>query len=139
MRNSRFKMLTGALLTLVMAGLNPAVSQTAAPEEALRLIASRSVGMPEASFEASSEPHVLIILRVNSTMNASSHEGRNNEAAAIAKAIAAEFKRKGKQYSAIQSIRVDYVQRTGAPAHDHLVDRIDFRKNAVGTFELHVT
>jgi hypothetical protein len=61
------------------------------------------------------------------------------EAAAIAKAIAAEFKRKGKQYSAIQSIRVDYVQRTGAPAHDDLVDRIDFRKNAVGTFELHVT
>jgi hypothetical protein len=131
--------LTGALLMLVVAGLNGAVAQTAAPEEALRLIASRSVGMPQASFEASSEPHVLIILRVNSTMNASSHEGRNNEATAIAKAIAVEFKRKGVQYSGIQSIRVDYVARTGTPAHDDLVDRIDFRKNAAGRFELHIT
>jgi hypothetical protein len=139
MRYSRFTQVTGALLMLVVAGLNPAHAQSAAPEEALRLIASRSVGMPEATFEVSSKGAVLTVTRVNSTLNASSHQGRNNESAAIAKAITAEFARKGPQYSGIQSISVDYVDRTGTPTHDSLIDRIDFRKNAAGKFELHIT
>jgi len=32
-----------------------------------------------------------------------------------------------------------FVERTGTPAHDKAIDRIDFRKNADGTFELHIT
>ena len=105
----------------------------------MRLIASRSVGMPESEFEASGAYAVLTILRVNSTMNASTHQGRNNEATAIAMAIATEFTRRGAQYSEIQSISVEYVDRSGTPAHDTIIDRIDFRKNAAGKFELHIT
>ncbi|MCA3564803.1 MAG: hypothetical protein IOC90_05760 [Methylocystis sp.] len=69
---SRLAQLLGAALMLVAAGLWPAAAQTV-PEEALRLIASRSVGMPEATFEVSSNGAVLTVKRVNSTMNASSH------------------------------------------------------------------
>lgn len=135
---SRLAQLLGATLMLVVAGLWPAAAQTV-PEEALRLIASRSVGMPEATFEVSRNGAVLTVKRVNSTMNASSHQGRNNESAAIAKAITDEFARKASQYSSIQSISVDYVERAGAPAQDKLIDRIDFRKNAAGKFELHIS
>jgi hypothetical protein len=95
--------------------------------------------MPEATFEVSRTDVVLTIVRVNSTMNAVSHEGRNNEAAAIAKAMIDEFTRTSPRYSAIQSISVDCVERTGIPAHETMIDRIDFRKNAAGKFELHIT
>jgi hypothetical protein len=131
---SRLAQLLGATLMLVAAGLCPAAAQTV-PEEALRLIASRSVGMPEATFEVSRNGAVLTVKRVNSTMNASSHQGRNNESAAIAKAITGVFAGNSAQYSGIQSISVDYVERAGAPAHDKLIDRIEFRKNAAGKFE----
>ena len=136
---SRLAQLLGATLMLVVAGLNPAAAQTAAPIEALRQIAAGSVGMPEATFEVSSNGAVLTVKRVNSTMNASSHQGRNNESAAIAKAITGVFAGNSAQYSGIQSISVDYVERAGAPAQDKLIDRIDFRKNAAGKFELHIS
>jgi hypothetical protein len=105
----------------------------------LRLIASRSVGMPKDTFEILSTGTVLKIVRVNSVMNASTHQGRDNEASAIAVAIADEFDRQGAQYSRVQSISVDYIRRVGRPAHDNLVDRIDFRRNPAGKFELHMT
>ena len=133
----RFGLLFGASLMLAAASLNPATAQTGAADEAIRLIASRSVGVPEDTFEVSSTGPVLTVVRVNSTMNASTHQGRNDEAGAIAAAISGEFTRKGVQYSQIQSISVDYVERVGTPAHDSLVDRIDFRKNPAGKFLLH--
>jgi hypothetical protein len=139
MNRPQFNLLFGALLMLAVAGLNPATAQTSAPDETMRLIASRSVGMPEGTFEVSSTGPVLTVVRVNSTLNASTHQGRNNEAAAIAAAITDEFARKGEQYSRIQSISVDYVERAGTPAHDSLVDRVDFRKNAAGKFEQHIS
>lgn len=72
---------------------------------------------------------------VNSTMNASTHQGRNNEATTIA----AEFTRIGGRYSSILSLSVEDVERAGTPAHDNIIDRIDFRKNTTGKFELHIT
>lgn len=80
-----------------------------------------------------------LVLRVNSTLNASTHQARNNEATAIANAIAGEFTRTGGRYSSIQSFSVEYVVRTGTPAHDSIIDLIDVRKNAAGKFELHIT
>ena len=82
-----------------------------------------------------------LVLRVNSTLNASTHQARNNEAIAIAiaNAIAGEFTRTGGRYSSIQSFSVEYVVRTGTPAHDSIIDLIDVRKNAAGKFELHIT
>lgn len=139
MKRSGFTFWLCAILVLTVGGANPATAQSRSPNEAMRLIASRSVGMPESEFEASGTTAVLTILRVNSTMNASTHQGRNNEATAIALAIAAEFARMGAQYSEVQSISVNYVERTGTPARDTIIDRIDFRKNAEGKFELHIT
>lgn len=139
MKRSQFTRWFGAILVLALAGLNPATAQMGESDEAMRLIASHSVGMPEGAFEVSSSQAVLTVVRVNSTMNAATHQGRNNEAATIATAIADEFTRRGAQYSGVQSISVDYVERVGPPAHDNLVDRIDFRKNAAGKFELHIT
>jgi hypothetical protein len=139
MKKSRFAKWFGAIFLIAAAGLSQASAQTGAKDEALRVVASRSVGMPETTFEVSSAGAVLTVLRINSTMNASTHQGRNNESAAIAKAIAEEFARKAERYSVIQSITVDYVERTGTPAHDRLGDRIDFRKNTIGKFELHIS
>jgi hypothetical protein len=132
-------LLAGAMLVLALAAVNPAIAQTSATDETMRLIASRSVGMPESAFEVSSTDAVFTVLRVNSTMNASTHQGRNNEAIPIANAIAAEFTRIGGRYSTIMSISVAYVERTGTPAHDRIIDRVEFRKNPAGRFELHMT
>jgi hypothetical protein len=139
MKRSRFTSWLCAMLVLAFASANTVTAQQSSSDDALRVIASQSVSMPESQFELSGTNVVLTVLRVNSAMNASTHQGRNNEATAIALAIAAEFARRGPQYSRIQSISVDYVERTGTPAHDTLIDRIDFRKNAAGKFELHIT
>lgn len=137
MTRSRFSVWLSTMLLLFF--VSQSTAQTGVPDDAMRLIASRSVGMPESTFEVSSTATVLTVVRVNSTMNASTHQGRNNEAAAIKTAIADEFTRRGAQYSSIHTIGVVYVERTGAPAHDNTIDRIDFRKNADGKFELHIT
>jgi hypothetical protein len=139
MKRIRSRLLPGAMLILALAALNPATAQTSKEDEAMRMIASRSVGMPESAFEVLGTDAVFTVLRVNSTMNASTHQGRNNEATPIANAIAAEFTRIGGRYSNIISISVEYVERTGTPAHDRIIDRVEFRKNPAGRFELHVT
>jgi hypothetical protein len=139
MRWSRLRPWLGTICVLSVASMIPAMAQTSAPDEAMRTIAARSVGMPESSFEVSSSGTVITVLRVNSTMNASSHQGRNNEAAEIAKALTDAFGRKAAHYEGIQSISVDYVERVGTQTKDILIDRIDFRKTAAGQFELHIT
>lgn len=139
MKRSRFTSWLCAVLVLALASANTVTAQQRSPDDAMRVIASQAVSMPESEFELSGTNVVLTVLRVNSSMNASTHQGRNNEATAIALAIAAEFARRGAQYSRVQSISVDYVERAGTPAHDTLIDRIDFRKNAAGKFELHIT
>lgn len=139
MRRSPCRLWLGAAFVLTVASMNPAMAQTSAPDEAMRTIAARSVGMPESSFEVSSGGTVITVLRVNSTMNATSHQGRNNEAVEIAKALSDAFQRKAAQYEGIQSISVDYIERFGTQTKDILIDRIDFRKNAAGKFELHIT
>jgi len=72
-------------------------------------------------------------------LNSSTHQSRNEEATAIANAIAAEVARTGGAYSSVVSIRIEYVERTVTPAHDSIIDAIDFRKSAAGKFELHIT
>lgn len=139
MKRSGFTFWLCAMLVLAVASANTVTAQQRSSDDAMRVIASQSVSMPESEFELSGTSVVLTVLRVNSSMNASTHQGRNNEATAIALAIAAEFTRRGAQYSRVQSISVDYVERAGTPAHDTLIDRIDFRKNAAGKFELHIT
>lgn len=139
MKRSGFTFWLCAMLVLAVASANTVTAQQRSSDDAMRVIASQSVSMPESEFELSGTSVVLTVVRVNSSMNASTHQGRNNEATAIALAIAAEFTRRGAQYSRVQSISVDYVERAGTPAHDTLIDRIDFRKNAAGKFELHIT
>lgn len=136
---SRSRLCLGAMVVLSIASTPPAIAQTSARDEAMRGIAARSVGMPERTFEVTSGGTVITVLRVNSTMNASSHQGRNNEATEIANAISGEFNRKAARYGDIQSISVDYVERSATQTKDILIDRIDFRKNAAGNFELHIT
>lgn len=139
MKRSGFTFWLCAMLVLAVASANTVTAQQRSSDDAMRVIASQSVSMPESEFELSGTSVVLTVVRVNSSMNASTHQGRNNEATAIALAIAAEFTRRGAQYSRVQSISVDYVERASTPAHDTLIDRIDFRKNAAGKFELHIT
>ncbi len=139
MKYFQFTLWFGAVLMSAIVGINSATAQTNVSDEAMRLIASSSVSMPESQFEVSSDGAVFTVLRVNSMTNASPHQGRNNEANAIVKAIVAEFKQRGTQYSDINTIIVQYVERSGKPVHDRIIDRIDFRRSADGKFELHVT
>lgn len=96
------------------------------------------IGAQDKTVEVSVVSSVLVVLRVNSNLGASSHEGRNNEATSIAgvasKALASDATSAG-----VHTIRVQYLTREGATAVEKVIDTIEFRKNAKGEFEIHVT
>lgn len=73
MKHFRFTLWFGAVLASAIVCFNSATAQTNVPDDAMRLVASSSVSMPESEFEVSSDGAVFTVLRVNSTINASTH------------------------------------------------------------------
>jgi len=98
----------------------------------------KAIAAQNTSVEISIDGPVLIALRVNSNLNDSTHAGRNNEANAIAK-VASEAVVANKDYAVIHTIKVQYVKRDSAGAVGQVIDTVEFRKNAKGVFEMHVS
>ncbi|WP_294540288.1 hypothetical protein [uncultured Rhodoblastus sp.] len=105
---------------------------------AIQTAVIESIAAQDKSVEVRIDGSVLVVSRVNSNQNASNHIGRNNEAAAIA-AIAAKSIANDGEYSAINVIRVEYIDRAAAGGGEKEIDSMDFRKNAKGEFEVHLT
>ena len=97
-----------------------------------------TIGADGPSVKVTSGGTVLIVARVNSNLNNSTHEGRNNEAktiaALVAKGIGSEL-----QFKKITAIRVDYVARSAPTMKSKTIDSVEFRKDPDGTFGLHQT
>jgi hypothetical protein len=132
-----------AFLTLIAISTCSVDAKTLAPTkpaaiEAVRKLVAQDIGAPEDSIEILKKGKVLTITHVNSALNESDHQSRNDEAtsimAAVVKAIAdkAEFK-------SLYSISVRYTSRAEAASESKVVDTIEFRKNQKGAFEMHLS
>ena len=82
--------------------------------------------------------NLLIILRVNSNMNESTHAARDNEATAIASVVSKAISGKPK-FSDVHTIRVQYAIRSVPGRDSSVVDAVDFRKDPQGVFQFHRT
>jgi hypothetical protein len=120
-------------------------AQTVAPHvapaiEDIRLLIVKNLGAQDNTVAVSITGGVFDILRVNSNMNDATHPEFNKEASAIASVVSkAIFDIDTAQYKKIHTIRVRYVNRSGSPAKDKIIDSVEFRKSQNGAFEIHST
>jgi hypothetical protein len=130
-----------ALISLVVVGT--AIAQTAptprsAVLDGMQSAVIKSISAQDKTVEIVMTDAVLTVLRVNSNQNALSHAGRNNEATAIA-VIASKAMNEDATAAGVHTIRVQYLTRDSAHPEGTVIDTIEFRKNAKGAFEIHVT
>jgi hypothetical protein len=118
-------------------------AKTNAPEktvsiEAVRKLVALDIGAQEDSIEIVKKGKVLTITRINSSLNESSHQNRNEEAASIM-AVVVKAIADVAEYNSLYSIAVHYTSRTNASSKTSVFDTIEFRKNQKGEFEIHLT
>jgi hypothetical protein len=139
---SRFTAVKASILLMsILAAQVGARAQTIQEDAFLnrtRMMIVKTIGAQDTAVEVSGTPNYLIVLRVNSNMNGASHEGRNNEASAIASVVSKEL---GGQsvHGSVSAIRVDYIVRYGQSGGIKKIDTVEFRKNSKGIFEIHMS
>jgi hypothetical protein len=106
--------------------------------EAVRKLVALDIGAQEDSIEIVKKGKVLTITRINSSLNESSHQNRNEEAASIM-AVVVKAIADVAEYNSLYSIAVHYTRRTNASSKTSVFDTIEFRKNQKGEFEIHLT
>ena len=74
---------------------------------------NKAIGAQVKTVEVTTSGGVLVVARVNSNMNASTHDGRNNEAKVIASIVAKSIGDESK-FRTVSTIRVDYIIRATA-------------------------
>jgi hypothetical protein len=116
----------------------PDAAQSDASAETIRRSIIKSIGAQENTVAVRTKGDIFMVARTNSNMNESNHEGRNNEASAIA-SIVAKAIGQGLEYKNIHSIRVDYIVQREPSTAVKVIDSIEFRKNHEGVFEIHVS
>jgi hypothetical protein len=104
----------------------------------IRAAVKKAIGAQVNTVELTTNGDVLVVARVNSTMNASTHEGRNNEAKRIASIVATGIGDKS-DFRTVSTIRVDYTVRAGSVSAGKVVDSVEFRKGPDGVFDFHQT
>ena len=97
----------------------------------------RSIGAQDETVEITVTDKVLIVSRVNSNMNDSTHIGRDNEATAVAAIVSAEISGKP-EFDNLVALRVDYVARA-VDGGSKVVDSTEFREDPKGAFRFHRT
>ena len=98
----------------------------------------KEIGAEENTVEVVTSGNVLIIARVNSNMNASTHAGRDNEANVIGSLVAKRIANVPK-FKTVVTIRIEYIVRSAPTAKKEVVDSIEFRKGQDGVFDFHQT
>jgi hypothetical protein len=104
--------------------------------ESIQASVIRAIGAEEGTVEMATTPNILSVMRVNSNMNGSTHEGRNSEAREIASKVMTEIKGKP-EFKEIATIRVDYSERSSSTDESKVVDSVEFRRRPDGAFEFH--
>jgi hypothetical protein len=138
------KMTAACLLTLMsLFAIETVDAQTApTPRSAflgrMQSSVTESIGAQDKTVEITLTNSVLTVFRVNSNQNASSHEGRNNEAISIA-GVASKALGTDATSASVHTIRVQYLTRDSAHPKGNVIDTVEFRKNSKGAFEIHVT
>ncbi|UFZ07807.1 hypothetical protein LQG66_16520 [Bradyrhizobium ontarionense] len=133
---------------LVMVGPTVAAAQSAPAVVAadqlgnIQTAINKAIGAQAKTIEITTDGNVLVVARVNSNMNASTHEGRNNEAKTIAAIVAGSIGGSS-GYGTMSTIRVDYMTRakasSKAASRAKIVDRVEFRKGPDSVFDFHQT
>ncbi|HLZ05116.1 MAG TPA: hypothetical protein VKR55_23560 [Bradyrhizobium sp.] len=126
------------LLLLIQASWGVNAQTSSAIIDQLRTTIGQTIGAQPDTVEIVVSGNVLTILRVNSSMNQSTHAGRDNEANAIAP-IASKAIAGSPEFKKLHTIRVEYVARSKPGAAPRVIDTIDFRKSPAGSFEFHMT
>lgn len=98
----------------------------------------RTIGAQENTVEVAVAGKILIITRVNSNMNNSTHGGRDNEATAIAGVVSKAIVGKPES-NAVISLRVQYLAREAGDKTGKVIDTIEFRADPSGKFQFHKT
>jgi len=98
----------------------------------------KTIAAEDNTVEITLTDSVLTVLRVNSNQNASSHGGRNNEAASIA-AVSAKALETDEASASVHTIYVKYVRRVSSHPEGKVIDTVEFRKNSTGAFEIHTS
>jgi hypothetical protein len=98
----------------------------------------KAIGAEAKTVKVTSSGGILLVARVNSNMNGSTHEGRNNEAQVIAPLVAKEIGSNPK-FGNATTIRVEYVVRSSPATKSKVVDSVEFRKGPDGVFDSHQT
>ena len=104
--------------------------------ESIRTSVVRAIGAQDNTVEVVIARNIFTVYRVNSNMNESTHGGCNNEATAIASLVSKTIADKS-EFKNIITIRVQYLSRAGASTK--LIDAVEFRKDANGVFQAHMT
>jgi len=116
----------------------PNITHIDGATEGIRLAVVTNLGAPDDTVEMSRSGDILLVSRVNSNMSNAVHaRGEfNKEAAAIASVVSRAIADDA-EYKKINTIRVQYLNRSGSPAKDKVIDTVDFRKNPNGIFDMH--
>jgi hypothetical protein len=137
---SLFSRIVMACCLWISAGLASGIAQTPAPvsPDDIRGLVARALGTPEITVEISRTLTVLTLVRINSPLNTGTHPDRNAEATFITALVAKAIKGSS-PFSGILSISIDFIDRSGTPLHDTMVDHIDFREDPKGDFVFHTS
>jgi hypothetical protein len=139
---SSFILVCGLVLMAVASSAQAQTTHSVVRADALGKIqtaVNRTIGAQVRTVEVTTSGDVVVVTRINSNMNDSTHEGRNNEAKQIASLVARSVGDKT-AVGAVSTIRIDYVVRVKpSSAPDKIVDSVEFRKGPDGVFDFHQT
>jgi hypothetical protein len=103
----------------------------------IRAAVVRAIGAQDQTVEIAVTDKALVVSRVNSNMNGSTHAGRDNEATAIASVISKAIAGKP-EFANFVLLRVEYVTRS-ASGDSAVIDSVEFREDPKGAFRFHPT
>ncbi len=98
----------------------------------------QKVGAQEKTVEVTISGNILTVARINSNLNDTTHDARNNEAIAIAPVVTKAIE-DGPEFKTIHTIRVQYLVRRKLGEKGKVLDTVDFRKDSNGKFQFHET
>ena len=124
--------------TAVQAQTAPSIVKQVGMPASIEASIVKAIGAEAKTVKVTSSGSILLVTRVNSNMNGSTHEGRNNEAKVIAPLVAKEIGSNPK-FENVSTIRVEYVARSSPATKSRIVDSVEFRKGPDGVFDFHQT
>ena len=137
--NSRKLIFAAVMLTAALSvDCGTVTAQSSEAQAKIRAAIVQSTAAPEKSIELTFKFGSLTILMVNSTLKGSTHQGYADDAHAAMQAAVLAVKDDPK-FAKLNSVTVNYIERTASPQKDKILDSVEFRKNASGAFVLHLS